>query len=116
VSGQSNDISFDSYLDVDVEYGRMRLLKTDNEIYLPVNQNVRVLVTSSDVIHSWAIPALGVKVDACPGRINQVSLFINRVGVYWGQCSELCGINHAFMPIQIIGTPLDLYLAYINQA
>jgi cytochrome c oxidase subunit I/cytochrome c oxidase subunit II len=107
------NVSFDSYMDQDIEDGFLRLLKTDNDIYLPTYQPVRVIVTSSDVIHSWAVPALGVKVDACPGRLNQVSLFIERVGYYFGQCSELCGLNHAFMPISLLATPLEVYLNWI---
>jgi len=112
----SNDLVFDSYIDQDIEGGILHLLKTDNDIYLPVNQYIRVLVTSSDVIHSWAIPALGVKVDACPGRLNQVSLYITRVGYYFGQCSELCGLNHAFMPISLLATPLEVYVEWLNQS
>jgi heme/copper-type cytochrome/quinol oxidase subunit 1 len=108
-----NNVSFDSYMDQDIEDGFLRLLKTDNDIYLPTFQSIRVLVTSSDVIHSWAIPALGVKVDACPGRLNQVSLFIERVGYYFGQCSELCGLNHAFMPISLLATPLEVYINWL---
>lgn len=108
-----NNVVFDSYMDQDIEDGFLRLLKTDNDIYLPTHQPIRVLVTSSDVIHSWAIPALGVKIDACPGRLNQVSLFIERVGYYFGQCSELCGLNHAFMPISLLATPLEVYLNWL---
>lgn len=108
-----NNVVFDSYMDQDIEDGFLRLLKTDNDIYLPTHQPIRVLVTSSDVIHSWAIPALGVKVDACPGRLNQVSLFIERVGYYFGQCSELCGLNHAFMPISLLATPVEVYINWL---
>jgi heme/copper-type cytochrome/quinol oxidase subunit 2 len=115
VSTETNDLVFDSYMDQDIEDGFLRLLKTDNDIYLPTHQSIRVLVTSSDVIHSWAIPALGVKVDACPGRLNQVSLFISRVGYYFGQCSELCGLNHAFMPISLLATPLEVYINWISE-
>lgn len=112
----TTNISFDSYMDQDIEDGFLRLLKTDNDVYLPTHQPIRVLVTSSDVIHSWAVPALGVKVDACPGRLNQVSLFIERVGYYFGQCSELCGLNHAFMPISVLATPLEVYLNWTSVA
>jgi heme/copper-type cytochrome/quinol oxidase subunit 2 len=110
----SDIVSFDSYMDQDVETGVFRLLKTDNDIYLPVHHHVRVLVTSSDVIHSWAVPALGVKVDACPGRLNQISLYVARVGYYFGQCSELCGVNHAFMPISLLAVPTDVYLDWYS--
>lgn len=110
-----NNINFDSYMDQDIESGFLRLLKTDSDIYLPTYQPIRVLVTSSDVIHSWAVPALGIKIDACPGRLNQVSLFIERVGYYFGQCSELCGLNHAFMPISLLATPLEVYFNWLMQ-
>ncbi len=96
-------IKFDSYmiLEEDLQKGQYRLLEVDERVLVPENQSIRVLVTSRDVIHSWAIPSLGIKLDACPGRLNQVWIFIKRRGVYFGQCSELCGINHAFMPIVI---------------
>lgn len=100
--------SFDSYMlaEEDLDFKKKhhtRLLTVDNHLPLPVKENIRVLVTSADVIHSWAIPSLGVKLDACPGRLNQTSLFIERAGYYYGQCSEICGVNHGFMPIGILG-------------
>jgi cytochrome c oxidase subunit 2 len=100
--------SFDSYLlaDDDVLAGKglssHRLLTVDNHLFIPTFTNVRAMITSADVIHSWAIPSLGVKLDACPGRLNQTSLFIKREGLYYGQCSEICGVNHGFMPIGIV--------------
>jgi heme/copper-type cytochrome/quinol oxidase subunit 2 len=81
---------------------------------LPLNSHIRVLVTSADVLHSWAVPSLGVKVDACPGRINQASLFIKREGIYYGQCSEICGVNHGFMPIAIRAVSKGEYLRAMN--
>jgi len=90
-----------SYKDFLSQSKLLRLLEVDNRLVLPWKEHIRVLVTSTDVLHSWAIPSLGIKMDACPGRLNQVSLFINRPGVFYGQCSEICGINHAFMPICI---------------
>lgn len=81
--------------------GRPPLLSVDNPIYVPINTNVRVLVTSNDVIHSWAVPSFGVKEDAIQGRVNDSWFNVERPGVYYGQCSELCGINHAFMPIEV---------------
>jgi heme/copper-type cytochrome/quinol oxidase subunit 1/heme/copper-type cytochrome/quinol oxidase subunit 2 len=114
-SSEINDVIFDSYMDQDIEGGVLHLLKADNDLYLPINQYIRVLVTSSDVIHSWAVPALGVKVDACPGRLNQVSLRISRVGYFFGQCSELCGVNHAFMPISLLATPIEVYINWISE-
>jgi len=83
----------------DLEEGLPRLLEVDNRLVLPFRQTVRVLVSSGDVIHSWALPSLGLKMDAVPGRINQVYTFITRPGIYYGQCSEICGANHSFMPI-----------------
>ena len=80
-----------------------RLLEVDNKLYLPIETNVRLLITSADVLHCWAVPALGVKLDACPGRLNQTSLYIKRPGTFYGQCSEICGVNHGFMPIAVVG-------------
>lgn len=83
-----------------------RLLAVDHHIVLPILTNVSALVTSADVIHAWAVPSAGVKVDACPGRLNQVSFYLLEEGLYYGQCSELCGVNHAFMPIGVLGVDL----------
>ena len=76
--------------------------------------HIRILVTSADVLHSWAVPSFGIKIDACPGRLSQVSLFVKRSGVYYGQCSEICGINHGFMPIVVQGVKIDSFLSYLN--
>ena len=96
-------LAFDSYMlaDSDLEEGQLRLLEVDNRLYVPIEVNIRLLITSSDVLHSWAVPALGVKLDACPGRLNQTSMYIKRPAVFYGQCSEICGINHGFMPIVV---------------
>jgi len=104
VFGQMSAKGFDSYmvLEEDLPKGGLRLLEVDNPLVLPINTQIRLLVTSSDVLHSWAVPSFGVKIDACPGRLNQVGIFINRTGVFYGQCSELCGINHSFMPIKVV--------------
>lgn len=98
--------NFDSYMLTDDQLSKensLRLLEVDNKLYLPVETNVRLLITSADVLHSWAVPALGVKLDACPGRLNQTSLYIKRPGTFYGQCSEICGVNHGFMPIAVVG-------------
>lgn len=97
--------NFDSYMLSDELLGKgsKRLLDVDNKLFLPVETNVRVLITAADVLHSWAVPALGVKLDACPGRLNQTSLYIKRPGIFYGQCSEICGVNHGFMPIAVVG-------------
>ena len=95
--------AFDSYMVAAAELskGDHRNLEVDNSLRLPFNSHIRLIVTSMDVLHSWAVPALGVKIDAVPGRLNQVGLFIDRPGVFYGQCSEICGPNHGFMPICI---------------
>jgi cytochrome c oxidase subunit 2 len=76
-----------------------RLLEVDNRVHLPCKINIRILVTSADVLHSWAVPSLGIKIDACPGRLNQLGVFIKRPSIFYGQCSEICGVNHSFMPV-----------------
>jgi cytochrome c oxidase subunit 2 len=98
--------NFDSYMLSDDQLTKQnshRLLEVDNKLYLPIETNIRLLVTSADVLHSWAVPALGVKLDGCPGRLNQTSLYIKRPGIFYGQCSEICGVNHGFMPIAVVG-------------
>jgi cytochrome c oxidase subunit 2 len=96
-------LSFDSYIInfSDLTVGAFRLLEVDNRVVLPTNTHIRLLITAADVLHSWAIPSFGIKVDACPGRLSQASLFIKRDGVFYGQCSEICGVNHGFMPIVV---------------
>jgi cytochrome c oxidase subunit 2 len=96
-------LRFDSYLisEDDLEMGQFRLLEVDRRLILPSKTHLRIITSSSDVIHCWAVPALGLKIDACPGRLNQTSLFIKRNGTFYGQCSEICGANHGFMPIAI---------------
>lgn len=101
----SNDefIEFDSYIipESDLEPGTLRMLEVDNRVILPELTHIRILVTAGDVIHSFACPSLGIKCDAYPGRLNEISIFINREGVFYGQCSEICGILHSSMPIAI---------------
>jgi len=103
VSVISPSVKFDSYMvnENDLVEGGLRLLEVDNRLLLPTRTHIRLLVTSADVIHSWAVPSLGIKVDAIPGRLNQTGLYIKREGVFYGQCSELCGVNHGFMPIVV---------------
>jgi len=97
------NIIFDSYMieDKDLKENQPRLLAVDNEVVVPVNKVVKVLITANDVIHAWALPSFGVKRDAVPGRINETWFKAEKVGTYYGQCSELCGIKHAFMPITV---------------
>jgi cytochrome c oxidase subunit 2 len=112
----NSGINFDSYMvaDDDLATGAFRLLEVDNRIVLPVNTHIRVLITSADVLHSWAVPSFGVKVDACPGRLNQTTIFINRTGVFYGQCSEICGTNHGFMPIAVEVVELPVYVQWLE--
>nr|YP_010947027.1 cytochrome c oxidase subunit II [Eupolyphaga hanae]WGO57823.1 cytochrome c oxidase subunit II [Eupolyphaga hanae] len=97
------NIEFDSYMIPQNEnlMNSFRLLEVDNRTILPFNTFIRIIVTAADVLHSWTVPSLGVKADATPGRLNQTSFFINRSGLFFGQCSEICGANHSFMPIVI---------------
>nr|QQQ88661.1 cytochrome c oxidase subunit 2 [Hyalella cajasi] len=107
------NIEFDSYMLPEENSNFMaRLLETDNSLVLPSLSQIRVIVTGSDVIHSWAVPSLGVKADAVPGRLNQVMMFINRCGVFYGQCSEICGANHSFMPIKVEVVPMQYFISW----
>lgn len=107
---------FDSYMIAEsaLTLGSPRLLSVDNSVVLPAQTHIRVLVTSDDVLHSWAVPALGLKVDAVPGRLSQLALFMRREGVFYGQCSELCGVNHAFMPISVKSVNLSEYASWLK--
>jgi cytochrome c oxidase subunit 2 len=115
-TSEEDTIAFDSYMiaDDDLELGQLRLLEVDNRVILPINTHIRVLITSADVIHAWAIPSLGVKCDAYPGRLNQVNTFIKREGIFHGQCSELCGVNHGFMPIVVEAVSLNDYVSWVS--
>nr|ABA25882.1 cytochrome c oxidase subunit II [Anotogaster kuchenbeiseri] len=111
-----NHLEFDSYM---IPYNEMqengfRLLEVDNRTVLPLQTQIRVLITAADVLHSWAVPSLGVKVDATPGRLNQTSFFMNRPGLLFGQCSEICGANHSFMPIVIESVTTNTFINWIK--
>jgi cytochrome c oxidase subunit II len=112
------DFAFDAYLvaDEDLQEGQLRLLTTDNAVVLPVETDIRVLITATDVLHSWAVPAFGVKTDAVPGRINETWVRIEEPGMYYGQCSELCGDYHGFMPIMIRAVSKEEFDAWAQQA
>ena len=117
-------INFDSYMIPTEDLGansakkggHLRLLEVDNRVVLPVETHIRVVITSADVLHCWAVPSLGVKLDACPGRLNQTSMYIKRPGVFYGQCSEICGVNHGFMPIVVRALPMYdfMFLEYMD--
>nr|YP_009691998.1 cytochrome c oxidase subunit 2 [Paradyschiria parvula]QEG77633.1 cytochrome c oxidase subunit 2 [Paradyschiria parvula] len=109
-------IEFDSYMIPSNEMNlySFRLLDVDNRIIIPMNSQIRMLISSADVIHSWTIPSLGIKTDGTPGRLNQISFMINRPGLFYGQCSEICGANHSFMPIVIESIPTKYFLNWIK--
>nr|WQF69673.1 cytochrome c oxidase subunit 2 [Ceramothamnion sp.] len=109
-------LNYESYMipEEDLEIGQFRLLEVDNNMVIPINTHIRIIVSAADVLHSWAIPSLGIKCDAVPGRLNQTSLFIKREGIYYGQCSEICGVNHGFMPIVVEAVKLSRYISWIS--
>nr|YP_009255521.1 cytochrome c oxidase subunit II [Grimothea gregaria]AND82235.1 cytochrome oxidase subunit 2 [Grimothea gregaria] len=108
-------LEFDSYMtpQADMVDSSFRLIDVDNRTVLPMSTQIRVLITAADVIHSWTVPALGVKADAIPGRLNQVSFMLNRAGLFFGQCSEICGANHSFMPIVIESVSVNSFLNWV---
>lgn len=112
-----NQVEFDSYIipEDDLSSGGFRLLEVDNNIVLPILTQVRAIVTAADVLHSWAVPALGIKIDGTPGRLNQVSFYLNRAGLFYGQCSEICGANHSFMPIVIERVSIKWFLDWVKK-
>lgn len=101
--------------DKEIKEGQVRLLSTDNVVVLPVDTNIRLLMTASDVIHSWAVPAFGVKMDAVPGRTNETWVRIDKEGTFYGQCSELCGTNHGFMPIEVHAVSKAAFAAWVHE-
>ena len=113
-------ISFTAYPvpddEINLEEGQRRLLSTDNAVVLPIDTNIQILMTGGDVLHSWTVPAFGVKIDAVPGRLNETWVRIEKPGTYFGQCSELCGKDHAFMPIEIKAVPKEEFEAWLEQA
>ena len=116
INEDNDTILFDSYMvpEEDLQLGQPRLLEVDNRMVVPINTHIRIVVSAADVLHSWAVPSLGIKCDAIPGRLNQTSLFIKREGLYYGQCSEICGINHGFMPIVVEAVCLPNYINWIS--
>nr|YP_009995508.1 cytochrome c oxidase subunit II [Ochthebius viridis]QNP09963.1 cytochrome c oxidase subunit 2 [Ochthebius viridis] len=111
------NIEFDSYMIPynELKINSFRLLDVDNRIILPYNTQIRMMVTSADVLHSWTIPSLSVKIDAMPGRLNQINFFMNRAGLFFGQCSEICGANHSFMPIVLESISSNYFIKWISK-
>ena len=114
----NGNFQFDAYMlsDDELEPGQRRLLETDNHVVIPAGVNVRIQTTASDVIHSWAMPSAGLKVDAVPGRLNELWVNFNEPGIYYGQCSELCGANHGFMPITLEAVTKEQFAAWVEKA
>nr|WNH38019.1 cytochrome c oxidase subunit II [Lythrypnus sp. AC-2023] len=111
-----NELAFDSYMvpTQELSPGHLRLLEVDHRMVIPMESPVRTLLTAEDVLHSWTVPTLGIKMDAVPGRLNQMSFFVSRVGLFYGQCSEICGANHSFMPIVLESIPLDNFQEWLD--
>lgn len=111
-------ISFNSYMvpTEELKEGQKRLLSTDNVLVLPIETDIAILVTANDVIHSWAMPSFGVKIDAVPGQMNETWFRINKPGIYYGQCSELCGKDHAYMPIEVHAVTKEEFEAWLEKA
>nr|WRM53583.1 cytochrome c oxidase subunit II [Rubricatochromis lifalili] len=103
------DLAFDSYMipTQDLSPGQFRLLEADHRMVVPVESPIRILISAEDVLHSWAVPSLGIKMDAVPGRLNQAAFIASHPGIFYGQCSEICGANHSFMPIVVEAVPLE---------
>nr|AVN67215.1 cytochrome c oxidase subunit 2 [Allacta bimaculata] len=108
-------MEFDSYMipQDEMNINTFRLMDVDNRATIPMNTFIRIIITAADVLHSWTMPSLGIKADATPGRLNQTSFLINRPGVFYGQCSEICGANHSFMPIVIESIPINMFINWI---
>nr|YP_010564482.1 cytochrome c oxidase subunit II [Pilumnopeus makianus]UZA47098.1 cytochrome c oxidase subunit 2 [Pilumnopeus makianus] len=112
------NLEFDSYMipSNELNTSNFRLLDVDNRTVIPMNTQIRIIITAADVIHSWTVPALGVKADAIPGRLNQTSFLTTRPGLFFGQCSEICGANHSFMPIVIESVSTNSFLNWISSS
>ena len=114
-TNQLTPLEFDSYIlsEAEASLDSFRLLDTDNHAAIPIKTHIRVLISSADVLHAWAVPSLGVKADAVPGRLNQVKFISQRPGIYFGQCSEICGANHRFMPIVLESIPGAAFINWV---
>lgn len=110
------NLEFDSYIipEKEMATNNFRLLDVDNRTVIPIGSQIRTLIGAADVLHSWTVPSIGVKADAVPGRLNQVNFYSTRPGLYFGQCSEICGANHSFIPIVIESVPINKFLKWIK--
>ena len=109
---------FESYMieEEDLQKGDLRLLTVDNPLVIPANKNIQILITAGDVLHSWAMPSMGIKTDAVPGRLNETWINVKEPGTYRGQCSEICGRGHGFMPVVVKVLPENEFMAWVNEA
>lgn len=114
---ENEAINFDSYMKDEsiLEKGQLRMLEVDNSLLLPIDTHIRFVITAADVLHDWALPSLSLKVDACPGRLNQASVIIERPGFLYGQCSEICGVLHSAMPINIEAVEVEKFFLWLLQ-
>nr|YP_010580868.1 cytochrome c oxidase subunit II [Pyrops lathburii]UAT98606.1 cytochrome c oxidase subunit II [Pyrops lathburii]UZT27053.1 cytochrome c oxidase subunit 2 [Pyrops lathburii] len=110
----SKKVEFESYMKTPEKKENFRLIEVDNRMIVPYLTQMRIIVSSSDVIHSWTIPSMGVKMDAVPGRLNQISMYVNKPGLFFGQCSEICGMNHSFMPIAMESINMKSFIKWMN--
>nr|YP_010170670.1 cytochrome c oxidase subunit II [Pyrops candelaria]AIW06332.1 cytochrome c oxidase subunit II [Pyrops candelaria]QRZ60677.1 cytochrome c oxidase subunit 2 [Pyrops candelaria] len=110
----SKKMEFESYMKNPEKDENFRLIEVDNRMTVPYMTQMRIIVSSSDVIHSWTIPSMGVKMDAVPGRLNQISMYVNKPGLFFGQCSEICGMNHSFMPIAMESINMKSFIKWMN--
>lgn len=111
------NLDFDAYIIPSIEgtSRHFRLLDVDNRTLIPVNSQVRTLITAADVLHSWTVPRIGIKADAVPGRLNQVNFYSSRTGIFFGQCSEICGANHSFIPIVLERVPAKTFISWVKK-
>lgn len=113
-----NNVEFDAYIipSNEITIKIFRLLDVDNRTLIPINAQIRILVTAADVLHAWTVSSMGVKADAVPGRLNQVNFYSNRPGLFFGQCSEICGANHRFIPIVVERVPIKCFISWVKSS
>uniref|UniRef100_A0AAU7LL00 Cytochrome c oxidase subunit 2 n=1 Tax=Syrbatus sp. 1 RRMO-2024a TaxID=3154167 RepID=A0AAU7LL00_9COLE len=109
------NINFNSYMKNMYKSYEFKMLETDSQLIIPFKTQIKFLISSNDVLHSWTIPSLNIKIDAIPGRLNQINLMINQTGLFFGQCSEICGINHSFMPIMLESISMKFFMYWLKK-
>uniref|UniRef100_A0AAU7LKR5 Cytochrome c oxidase subunit 2 n=1 Tax=Syrbatus sp. 3 RRMO-2024a TaxID=3154169 RepID=A0AAU7LKR5_9COLE len=109
------NINFNSYMKNTYKSYEFKMLETDSQLIIPFKTQIKFLISSNDVLHAWTIPSLNIKIDAIPGRLNQINLMINQTGLFFGQCSEICGINHSFMPIMLESISMKFFMHWLKK-